>query len=138
MDTLRQKILIMVIFTSSICKSQSIEFEPIGDIDKPLLSFCLGNIEKKAKKGCYQASINVLQEIINNIKTSYPECNNSSTNTVNEFGSYRITVQDGVTKKQYIIKGKGRSCDLFANIIILLQNNIKLHNEINNLIKRLS
>jgi hypothetical protein len=138
MARLIMKIFILICINSTVCRSQSIDFEPIGDIDKPLFSFCISSKVKKTKKDCYQVNTKILQEIATKIKIKFPTTTYLKSEKIKDFGSYRITVIDGNDKKIYLSKGNNVSCLLFVDLNVYFKNEVKLWNGVNILIKRLS
>ena len=138
-------IVIILLFTVSGF-SQSIVFEPRGNMDKPLPTISL-YISDNQKSELFEERdefaffyfleekfFSVLKKAIDYRKT------NNSTNVDSDFGAYRIIYTDANGKQalDFMLSSHKESYIFFKEILPLVSSNHYLHEEIEVLIRRLN
>ena len=134
---IRRIYLSSILLMISSCSAQSIIYEPLGIMDKPLPTIKIYTKAKKEEKN------NIKYFIIDDktlaILKSYISKNfiKSKIDREYQYGSYKITYVRGSEKIEYVIEPKQVSYIFFQQQLPLIYSNKELYEELNILLKRL-
>lgn len=129
--------LFFILLMISSCSAQSIIYEPLGIMDKPLPTI---KIYTKVKK---EENKNIKYFIVDDktfaLLKSYISKNfvKSKVDREYEYGSYKITYIRDSEKIEYVIEPKQVSYIFFQQQLPLVYSNKELYEELNTLLKRL-
>lgn len=148
MKKLLNRILpIILISQGSVCYSQSIEYIPIGPVDKPMPTFFFSYknkvLRKKQKEFFiyeYKLSKEKFDSLCKNISTSLLKTNtlNTEDSLLYNYGAYKVIVKRENDADVFILNNKELSYRFFENQLIFFKDNVPVTEVIlDSLLKRL-
>lgn len=145
---MKNLLFLLVFLFTTVSHSQSIVFEPVGDMDKPLPTISVYISDNQKPKlfeendefafsyFLEEKSFSILKKTID-----YRKTNNSTNIDPNyDFGAYRIiyTEANGKQTLDFILPSHKESYIFFKEILPLVSSNHYLHEKIEMLIQRLN
>ncbi|AWG26974.1 hypothetical protein [Flavobacterium kingsejongi] len=129
--------LFSILFMVSSCAAQSIIYEPVGIMDKPLPTIEIYTKEKKKER-------NNVKVFIVNDKTFALLKKHISNNVIKskvgeeyQYGSYKVSCTNGSEKIEYIIESKEASHIFFQQQLSIVKQDKQLYEQLNTLLMRL-